>query len=533
MGTPAFQVPLKDKSGNVIGTFGIARDITENKQAEEELNRLSTAVKSISEGVVITDITGRIVDLNEAAVIRHGAKSREELLGRNSFEMIVPEEQAKAFEGMQAVVEGGYIRDWEYTLITDDGRILPSEMSVSRLIDSEGNITGFVGIIRDLSERKQMEEERFKASKLESIGTLAGGIAHDFNNIIQNIFGSIPVIKHRLEGQDEKTSSVLERMENACIKAINLTQQLLTFSKGGAPAKETASIEDVVREFAVFSLRGSNVQCEFSFQEDLLAVEIDSNRIGRVIQNMVINADQSMPEGGVLEISSENFQQEDDSRLPLAKGKYVKIVIRDQGIGIPREYLPKIFDPYFSTKQSGSGLGLATSYYIINNHGGCIDVEAEVGVGSTFSIYIPASERDASVEEEEKKSYRTGSGRVLVMDDDEMVIETMEDMLSILGYEAEFVRDGEGAIELYQESFEAGNPFDSVILDLTVPGAMGGKEAIKKLLKIDPKIKAIVASGYSENPVMANYKFHGFSGVIVKPFNLKQLGEALINVLEK
>jgi CheY-like chemotaxis protein len=303
----------------------------------------------------------------------------------------------------------------------------------------------------------------------------------------------------------------------------------LTFAKGGAPVKEMASIKEILEETAAFVLRGSKTKCEFSIVEDIRPAELDPVQVSQVIHNIVINADQAMPEGGVIQINADNRHIDEGKGLPLRPGQYIHISITDQGTGIAERHVSKIFDPYFTTKQKGSGLGLATSYAIIKNHDGHITVESRLGMGTTFDIYLPASDR--MVPEREEAQVFRGHGRILVMDDEASLRKMVGRMLGKLGYEAEFSKDGAEAIEMYKEAKEAEKPYDAVVLDLTVPGGMGGKEAIQELLKIDPGIKAIVSSGYSDDPVLANFRKYGFQGMMPKPFASQSLSKVLHEVL--
>jgi CheY-like chemotaxis protein len=307
--------------------------------------------------------------------------------------------------------------------------------------------------------------------------------------------------------------------------------QLLTFAKGGVPIKKIISIANLLKESANLTLSGSTSRCEFSIPEDLWSVEADEGQISQVFSNLLLNADQAMPEGGVIKIRAENFLVEGKSELPLSRGKYLKLTFADQGVGISPQYLDKIFDPYFSTKQKGSGLGLATTYAIIQNHFGHTKVESQIGVGTTFTVYLPALEAEIFVDEQETISLSMGQARFLVMDDEEMVREVIGRMLDHLGYEADFASDGSQAIEEFARAKEAGRPFVAVILDLTIPGGMGGKETIKKLLEIDPHVKAIVSSGYSDDLMMADFRKYGFCEVIAKPYKISELSKTLHKVI--
>ena len=320
--------------------------------------------------------------------------------------------------------------------------------------------------------------------------------------------------------------------EQACLRAQALSQQLLTFAKGGAPIKKIVSIAKLLKEAAGLALSGSKSRCEFSIPGDLWPVEADGGQISQVFDNLLINADQSMPEGGIITIGAENILGDAEADLPNPKGKYVKLSFTDQGVGISTKYIDKIFDPYFSTKQKGSGLGLATAYSIIKNHSGLIKVKSQIEVGTTFTLYLPALEEGAPGKQETSGSVR-GQGRVLVMDDEEMVRQVSTGMLDYLGYEADFASDGSQAIEKFVKAQAAGRPFAAVILDLTIPGGMGGKEAIKELLKIDPQVKAIVSSGYSDDPIMADFQKYGFCEVIAKPYRIVELSKKLQKIMSK
>ncbi len=321
--------------------------------------------------------------------------------------------------------------------------------------------------------------------------------------------------------------------ERASVKAKDLTQQLLTFSKGGAPVKKTTALTGLLRDSASFSLRGSNVRCKLSIPDDLWHVEVDEGQINQVINNLIINADQAMPEGGTIRVMAENITLSDQYVLPLKSGNYIKISIEDQGVGIPKEHLSKIFAPYFSTKNEGSGLGLAISFSIIKNHDGYISVASQLGIGTTFYIYLPASQKEILIIQDDEESPIVGKGRVLIMDDEDSVRDVAGEMLKSIGYEVEFARDGDEAIELYKKAKELGQPFDAVILDLTVPGGMGGKEAVRKLIELDPKVKAVVSSGYSTDPVMADFRQYGFKSIVAKPYMVKELREKKKKVIKE
>jgi PAS domain S-box-containing protein len=387
-------------------------------------------------------------------------------------------------------------------------------------------------ILEKKQAKEKMETENLKIQKLESLGILAGGIAHDFNNILTAILGNISLIELSVDDTKEITARI-DDAKIALLQAKDLTHQLLTFSKGGAPIKKLDTIADLLIDTSQFMLRGSNIKPEFHISKDIWSVEIDKTQISQVINNLVLNAMQAMPSGGIITITAENFDLKESSLLPLEQGTYVKITIQDEGIGIPERFLSKIFDPYFTTKEKGSGLGLATSYSILKKHGGYITVESEVGMGSTFFIYLPAYPGKFIQQQPKSEAISRGAGRILVMDDDASVRKVANILLRKIGYDVETAEDGEQAIETYSHNMKSGTKFDLVIMDLTVPGGMGGKEAIIEILKIDPTACAIVSSGYYTDSVMADFQKYGFKGVIAKPYKLEEISKIINDVIRK
>ncbi|MEO5657907.1 MAG: ATP-binding protein [Nitrospiria bacterium] len=381
-------------------------------------------------------------------------------------------------------------------------------------------------ILAGAIERSAAQEELLKASKLESIGLLAGGVAHDFNNMLTAILGNISLAKIALD----PSSKVVERLTAATkagLQAKNLTQQLLTFSSGGPPATRAIELGPLLREWTGFALRGSSLRPEYAMADTLWPVEADEGQIGQVIHNLVLNAQQSMSSGGVIWISAENVIVGPEQMPPLAPGRYLKIAIRDGGPGISPEHLLRIFDPFFTTKPSGTGLGLTTAYWIVNRHRGSITVESIPGEQTTFFIYLPASPNAKTSQPEEHEMTGSARGKILFMDDEVFIRDFVEALLTHYGYEVESAKDGSEAIERYRKALESGRPFDAAILDLTVPGGMGGPEAIKALRIIDPQVKALVSSGYTNDPVLADFQTYGFSGAVAKPYRAEQLEKAL------
>lgn len=407
-------------------------------------------------------------------------------------------------------------------------------ISGAPIFDSEGNVEQVVLTVNDITQQKKMNEEIMKTEKLNSISILAGGIAHDFNNFMTVILGNISLVQMR--DIDEKSKQNVEHMEKAALQARELTGKLFVFARGGTPVKKPIHLRKLLKDTIDFVLSGSTSFYKVQIAEDLYPTEADEAQIGQVINNVLINALQAMPEGGRISLTACNLDVRNDmieNTLPLSPGQYVRITIVDEGIGIPSSHLDKIFDPFFSTKPDGTGLGLATCHTIVQNHGGLIQVESQPGIGTEFNIYLPASNRTFLVSKT-SENLHFGEGNILIMDDDELILKTCGEMLRYLGYRFSCTRDGSEAIKLYQEAAkgESKSAYDAVIMDLTVPGGMGGKEAIKRLKRLNPEVKAIVSSGYSDDPVIASYKEYGFSGCVNKPYQIKELSEALANVLE-
>jgi signal transduction histidine kinase/ActR/RegA family two-component response regulator len=381
-----------------------------------------------------------------------------------------------------------------------------------------------------IAENARIEEELFRTRQLESLGVLAGGIAHDFNNLLAAILMNTSLAKKHTTA-DSKAFARLEGVEKACLRAKDLTQQLLTFSKGGAPITKVTSIAELIVDSARFVFRGSKSLCSFDIAEDIWPVSVDEGQISQVIHNLAINADQAMQDGGNVLIRMENFVVKSDSRLSLKPGNYVRISVKDNGIGIPKDVLAKIFTPYFTTKDTGSGLGLATSYSIINKHNGLITVESEPGSGTTFRIYLPASKEKPYQAETLLENEITGTGRILIMDDDEFVQKVTGDALIHYGFQVGYVHCGAEAIDAYLEAINAGEAYDLIIMDLTIPGKMGGEETIKKLLAVDPYAKAVAVSGYAHGSIMSDFRTYGFKGVLAKPFSLNDLCQLVDRVI--
>jgi PAS domain S-box-containing protein len=564
-----------DTDGTILYFDGISEDVTERKRVEEELKKyrhhledlveeraaelkktneqlqkeiydrisaeellaaekeqLSVTLRSIGDGVITTDIEGTIVLINKVAEMLTGY-TQEEAVGKplkEVFHIINEKTRIPCENPVEKVLNRGTVVGLgnNTVLVAKDGTEKVIADSGAPILDKNSRTIGVVLVFRDITEKRKLEQRVLRTQKLESLGILAGGIAHDFNNILTAILNNVTLAK--MYAADNKIQAKLIKVEKASLQARNLTQQLLTFSKGGKPIKKTISITRLVRDSVSFALRGSNVRCHFYMKDDVWPVDVDEGQISQVINNLIINADQAMPDGGIVRVYAENVVITPEDELPLDPGNYIKITIADEGVGIAEKYVPKIFDPYFTTKQKGSGLGLATCYSIIKRHNGHIDVESEVGVGTIFYMWLPTSVKKG-IEKQPETAMAAGRGNVLLMDDEEIVLEAASEVLQYLGYTVTTAKDGKEALELYTKALTT-DPFDVVIMDLTIPGGMGGKEAIQELLMLDPGITAIVSSGYSNDPVMANYKKYGFKGVVTKPYTIEELSTTLSETLK-
>ncbi|MCR3923164.1 MAG: response regulator [Firmicutes bacterium] len=423
---------------------------------------------------------------------------------------------------------GSKMLDREFEFKTKSGEEITVLSSV-KLLELRGE-KYCLNVMDDITQQRRLQKELMRLERLESVGLLAGGIAHDFNNILTVILGYISLARNCSDDKDVIANSMRE-VEIATRQAVALTHQLLTFAKGGTPIKKTLSIIELIKESAKFTLHGSNIGCNFSIADDLMAVDVDYDQISQVLNNLVINALQAMPLGGTLKIMAENYCINEASALPLIEGDYIRVTVQDTGEGIPPEVCKNIFDPYFTTKSTGSGLGLTTSHSIINQHNGYIEVESQVGQGTTFTIYLPASKLAVENTVCSNQNVITGSGKVLVMDDEESVRRVVVEMLSFLGYDFELACNGVEAISLYSQAVASGKTYDAVILDLTVRGSMGGKETIKELMSINPQVRAIVSSGYSEDAVLSDFQSYGFKGLVAKPYRLEELAKVLHRVI--
>ncbi|HLP14757.1 MAG TPA: PocR ligand-binding domain-containing protein [Bacteroidota bacterium] len=512
-----------------------ARYISERKAIEQNLaqekQRLAVTLLSIGDGVITTDIDGRIVMLNKAAEEMTGWTTAE-AAGRwlpEVFVIINELTREHCDNPVDRVLSTGNIIELanHTSLIAKDGRELLIADSGAPIRDNENRITGVVLVFRDMTEKQKLMDSMQRTQKLESLGILAGGIAHDFNNMLAGLFGYLDLCRENAVQQN--TDHVLKYLDKALLvfeRAKGLTQQLLTFAKGGSPIRKTRHLAPIIKHNAIFALSGSNVSCQFNVSDDLWLCDCDENQIGQVIDNIVINAKQAMPDGGMVKVSAVNTTSHMGR-----PGRYVKISIQDHGRGMPKELLPKIFDPFFSTKTTGHGLGLATVFSIVQRHDGWIEVESKPDRGTTFHIFLPASQQNEESDDVRASVRHRGEGRVLVMDDEEFILEILSLMLQGMGYSVVQAKDGTEAIAHFNEAIRSQQPFCATFLDLTIPGGVGGKEIAAMIRQTDPESIIIASSGYSEHPVIANPRENGFTDRICKPYRTDELMELMARVL--
>lgn len=517
--------PIFDSEGKVTGLFGIARDITERKRMEESLRKsealMRIAIENLPLIFYMIDHDGKF-RLSVGAGLKGLGLKQNQVVGQSAFDVYeaYPEitgSLRKSLAGETTTFES-HVGGSSYFNVC---------VPFSSVIDG---LVGIVAVALDITERKRAEEALKNMQKLDSLGVLAGGIAHDFNNLMGGIFGYIDNAIE--ESKNDSVTGNLKKAANTIERARALTQQLLTFAKGGAPIQKVDYLFPFVQETAAFALSGSNATCKYDIPTDLWACNYDKNQIGQVIDNIIINAQQAMPVGGTIELAARNVSFAEKEHPTLAKGDYIKISIKDCGIGIPKDLISKIFDPFFTTKLKGHGLGLATCYSIVNRHGGCIDVGSEQGKGSTFHVILPAfTESVSSVGGEAARTHK-GSGTFLIMDDEEVMRETIQDMLASLGYTVVCKENGKDAVDFFALETKQNRKIAGAIFDLTIPGGMSGTTAVEEIRKSNVEIPVFVASGYAEDQVMKNPTEYGFTASICKPFRKSELSEMLSKYLK-
>ncbi len=524
--------PLRDAEGRIIAGIEMVRDITERKQAEAALLSAEAKFRNLVEqsliGIYIIQ-DGMFVYANPKFAEITGYTQKELLSSVGVMDLTFEEDRGIVADNISRRMSGE-VQSMHYTFrgVRKDGAIIDCEVQ-GTATSYEGS-PAIIGSLLDISMRRKMEYELQRTQRLESLGVLAGGLAHQFNNILTALTGNIMLAKMYAKPGSEM-SDILTEAEKASLKAQDLTRQLLTFSKGGTPLTKALSLREMLRNLVGYIIHEPAVQCECVIPENLWPVEADEGQIRQAITNLVANACQAMPLGGVLRISAENTIADPAMSPSLSGGAYVKLSISDQGTGIKKSHLEKIFDPFFTTKQKGSGLGLTSAFSIVRSHNGRLTVESEIGVGTTFSVYLPAALGKIAGKNAPEKVFLSGSTRILVMDDEDMVRNVVERMLGQCGCTATFARDGQEMLDHYKREMESGHPFDAVIIDLIIAGGMGGKEAVRKLLQLDPRAKAIVSSGYSEDTIISQFREFGFKGMLPKPYNLSELGKALYEVI--
>ena len=496
-----------------------------HEKDQENDERFRNLTELLPEGIFEADANFKVTYANQRAfeIFQYDEGSLEK--GIYLLDTIVPEDRKKMLDNVAKRIQNINLLPQRYRAIKKDGTVFPILIH-AKVIRKYNEVVGFIGILMDLSEQEKVEEEILRLRKLKSVGLLAGGIAHDFNNFLTGIFGNIELAKMLID-PDHKAHELLERAGQSMETATNLTKQLLTFARGGEPVKEVLDIGPLIEETGHFALRGSKIGLKTEIDTDLLPVEADKGQLSQVITNLVINAKQAMPTGGFITITARNVK---NTETPL-----VEITVEDQGTGIPPKHLDKIFDPYFSTKQDGSGLGLASAHSIIIKHVGSIRVDSQLNRGTIFTIQLPATTKRCETRDENTPCTETPgfSASILVMDDESAVRKILCAMLEIMGHKPSSAKEGGEAVEKYQKALEAKAPYDLVIADLTVPGAMGGLEMAKNILDINPDAKIIVSSGYSTDPVMANFKDFGFIGRVGKPYRFVTLQSVIQEVLEQ
>lgn len=531
--------PLRQPLAQLFAAEDLAAGISEHalsKAAGETENlSLKAVLREMPIGVMSAEApSGRVTMCNAQIEHLFGPQDGREPLAR--IKGFHPEDGRPYLDSewplARTLATGAAVAGEEIDYVRPDGSRGTLTAAAAPVTDREGRMVAAVATFEDITGRRRAEREMEKASKLESLGLLAGGIAHDFNNVLTAVVGNLFLLKAGLSPEDANSS--INEAEQACLRAKGLTQQLLTFSRGGAPLRRVMPIDNLLRETANFAVRGSAVALDVELAPDLWLVNIDEGQISQVLNNLLINAKQAMPKGGAIRILAENLHVDSDSGLPVRAGDYVRIVLSDEGAGISATDIGKVFDPFFTTKPQGSGLGLTTSYWILKRHQGYIMVESQPGQGATFAIYLPATKQLDSVSAPTTAvNAGAGSGRVLFMDDEAGIREFAAKLLPRLGYDVECVADGRAAVERYLAARESKCPFHVVILDLTVRDGMGGMEAFERLREVDPRVVAVVSSGYSSDPIMADFAHYGFAARTAKPYQLDELRDTLAGAVKR
>jgi len=546
---------IRDSHGDLVGAIETLEDVTERRHAEEALRNSELRLQSVIQSSPIPTFV-----IGKDHMVMYWNKALEELSGIRAEEVIGTTHYWRAFYSKErpcmadlmvdqalesipqwyfekyiksGLLDEAYEATDYFPELGDNGKWLRFTAAVIR--DSQGILVGAIETLEDVTERKRAEEELIRVRKLESLGIFAGGIAHDFNNLLSVMLKNIFAAKLSLtDEQQEAMGEGLEIAEKVGLQAKELAHRLITFAKGGEPMRRIGNIPQLLMDSADISLAGANVKCEFSLPDDLWPVEMDEVQIRQVIHNLLVNAREAMPEGGIINIRAENMDVAAGNGLPLKEGKYVKWCVQDHGIGISKEDLQKIFDPYFTTKLTGTargmGLGLAICYSIIKKHDGFITVESERGVGTSFFVYLPASPHEGFLKKSGADLSIPEKGKILVMNHDGTVRHSTGIVLNFLGYDVEFAKSGDEAIDVYKQAKKIDHPFSAVILDLNVPDGKGAKGTIEELLLIDPQVKGILSSGYMDDPLVSEYRKYGFKGMVTISYDVEELKAALCDL---
>jgi len=495
-------------------------------------DHLAGLLAEIHEAVLLADANGQVVFLNPKA---------EQLLGRTNEQganqhasdifRLVHRLSGQPGESPvdKALTSGDSTSlNTEFALEAGGPKPVPVAFSARAVIDPAGKPAGAVVVFRNPDEMSLTPEELVRSNRFEALGQLAGGIAHDFNNLLTTILGGVSLAK------DARDTSGLENSERACLAAKGLSKQLLTFSKGGAAVRQVVKPVDILTDSVRLAAAGSTVKVELNVAPETNTICVDRAQILQVFQNLIINAIQAMPTGqGHIWITAANKPLAEGELAPLPAGSYVAVDVRDNGSGIKPEHLEKIFAPFFTTKKTGTGLGLATVLSIVKRHGGQMGIESEVGAGTTFTVFLPQADKPEEVEARRAPSLRFGTGRILFMDDDEHISTLTGGMLDSLGYKYDLAKSGEEAIQFYKRYLNIGRPYDVVIMDLTIIGGLGGEQTFKLLRELDPDVRAVIASGYDNDDMARQFLDLGFCGYLTKPYRVGDLGKIIRTVLGK
>lgn len=522
------EISFDDCSSHLIGIIKPIVKTSENDMLSGEA--LIEAAESMPVGIYEFDMNGVFIYVNKYLCDLFGYEKSEVLGKINVVDVIVPEMQDNVVSGIAQLIHTGESRVGEYICHKRNGDHFPAEIH-SAVSIKNGKPAGVMGVFFDATNKKRAEAELLKTNRIQSLGVIAGGIAHDFNNILTVIIGNISLAKFDMP-KDSDSYKLLEEAESASVRAKTLTNQLSAFTKESEPVRENSNLEEIVRQSSVFVLSGSKSSCVFDFPKDLWGAEIDCGQFSRVVQNLVLNASQAMPRGGIITIKAENVRVTLDDHIPVKFGKYILLSIADEGHGIPPEIISKIFDPYFTTKETGSGLGLSVSFSVLKNHGGHIVAESEEGKGCVIKIYVPASSlKQFSCINIENSDEMPEHLNIMIIDDDEAIGKVTIELLRILGHAVYYFSNSDEAIEFYNEFTKNGEGMDVAIIDLTLPGKLSSEEILKELKSIG-NVRGIISSGYVNSQIITDFRSFGFSSSIKKPFTIDELKRCLSEAFE-